>query len=179
MLERKPLESLDKNRFKEVFKEYYNPLCNFAISITSDRKMAQDVVQDVFTKIWDKRKELSINKNPKSYLFQAVKNRAFEILRKRQLESKLDLASYKESHDAQNSIEEEANRFMLKEELYKSIRQLPPKCQEIFVLNKVNGLTYNEIADDLGISVKTVENQIGKAYRKLRSLMAGKMSELN
>ncbi|MEM9549401.1 MAG: sigma-70 family RNA polymerase sigma factor, partial [Bacteroidota bacterium] len=73
----------------------------------------------------------------------------------------------------------EANKFMLKEFLYNSIRQLPPKCQEIFVLNKVNGLTYTEIADDLDISVKTVENQIGRAYRKLRILMAGKMSEIN
>ncbi len=90
-LDQKPLELLDKNRFKEVFKEYYNPLCNFAISITSDRKMAQDVVQDVFTKLWDKRNELSIKSNEKSYLFQAVKHRAFEILRKRQNESKINI----------------------------------------------------------------------------------------
>ena len=173
------MEFLDKNRFREVFKEYYNPLCNFAVSITSDRKMAQDVVQDVFTKLWDKRKELSINSNEKSYLFQAVKHRAYEILRKRQNESKLNVTDFEESYSREKDLEEQANKFMLKEFLYNSIRQLPPKCQEIFVLNKVNGLTYTEIADDLNISVKTVENQIGKAYRKLRVLMAGKMSEIN
>jgi len=173
------LELLDKNRFKEVFKEYYNPLCNFAASITSDRKMAQDVVQDVFTKLWDKRNELVINSSEKSYLFQAVKHRAFEILRKRKNESKLNVVDFDEVHNSNVELEEEANNFMLKEYLYNSIRQLPPKCQEIFVMNKVNGLTYNEIADDLDISVKTVENQIGRAYRKLRKLMSGKMSELN
>jgi len=173
------LELIDKNRFKEVFKEYYNPLCNFATSITSDPKMAQDVVQDVFTKLWDRRNELVINSNEKSYLFQAVKHRAFEILRKRKNESKLNAVDYKESYNSEKEIEDQANKFMLKEFLYNSIRQLPPKCQEIFVLNKVNGLTYSEIADDLDISVKTVENQIGKAYRKLRVLMAGKMSEIN
>ena len=173
------MEFLDKNRFREVFKEYYNPLCNFAVSITSDRKMAQDVVQDVFTKLWDKRKELSINSNEKSYLFQAVKHRAYEILRKRQNESKLDVTDFEESYSREKDLEEQADKFMLKEFLYNSIRQLPPKCQEIFVLNKVNGLTYTEIADDLDISVKTVENQIGRAYRKLRILMAGKMSEIN
>lgn len=173
------MELLDKNRFKEVFKEYYNPLCNFAASITSDRKMAQDVVQDVFTKLWDKRSELKINTSEKSYLFQAVKHRAFEILRKRKNESKLNVRDFEESYSREKDIEEQANKFMLKEFLYSSIRQLPPKCQEIFVLNKVNGLTYNEIADDLDISVKTVENQIGKAYRKLRVLMAGKMSEIH
>lgn len=173
------MELLDKNRFKEVFKEYYNPLCNFAASITSDRKMAQDVVQDVFTKLWDKRNELVINSSEKSYLFQAVKHRAFEILRKRKNESKLNVADFDEVHDTNAELDEQANKFMLKEYLFNSIRQLPPKCQEIFVMNKVNGLTYNEIADDLDISVKTVENQIGRAYRKLRKLMAGKMSELN
>ena len=173
------MELLDKNRFKEVFKEYYNPLCNFATSITSDPKMAQDVVQDVFTKLWDKRNELVINTNEKSYLFQAVKHRAFEILRKRKNETKINVSDFEESFSPDKGIEEQADKFMLKEFLYNSIRQLPPKCQEIFVLNKVNGLTYNEIADDLDISVKTVENQIGKAYRKLRVLMAGKMSEIN
>jgi len=162
-----------------VFKEYYNPLCNFAATITSDRKMAQDVVQDVFTKLWDKRNELVIKSSEKSYLFQAVKHRAFEILRKRQNESKLDLIDTKASYSPDATIEEQANQYMLKEYLYNSIRQLPPKCQEIFVMNKINGLTYTEIANDLDISVKTVENQIGKAYRKLRVLMAEKMSELN
>ncbi|MEM9549356.1 MAG: sigma factor, partial [Bacteroidota bacterium] len=95
---RKPLELLDKNKFKEVFKEYYNPLCNFAATITSDRKMAQDVVQDVFMKLWAKREELVINTSEKSYLFQAVKNRAFEILRKRQNESKLSEVDFEQSY---------------------------------------------------------------------------------
>lgn len=162
-----------------MFKEYYNPLCNFAISITSDRKMAQDVVQDVFTKLWDKRNELVINSNEKSYLFQAVKHRAFELLRKRQSEVKINVSGFEASYDHERELEDQANKFMLKEFLFNSIRQLPPKCQEVFVLNKVNGLTYSEIADDLNISVKTVENQIGKAYRKLRELMAGKMSEID
>ena len=173
------MELLDKNRFKEVFKEYYNPLCNFASSIIKDRKVAQDVVQDVFTKLWAKRNELKIKTSEKSYLFQAVKNRAFELLRKREHEANVDLSMYSETYDQNNNIEEQANKFMLKEYLYNSIRQLPPKCQEIFVLNKVNGLTYNEIADELEISVKTVENQIGKAYRKLRVMMSDKLSELN
>ena len=173
------MKLLDKNRFKEVFKEYYNPLCNFAASIVSDKKMAQDVVQDVFTNLWDKRKELVINSSEKSYLFQAVKFRAFEILRKRKNESKVSVADYEESFTQSDELDTQANNFMLKEFLYNSIRQLPPKCQEIFVLNKVNGLTYNEIADDLDISVKTVENQIGRAYRKLRKLMGERLSEIN
>lgn len=162
-----------------MFKEFYNPLCNFAATIIRDNRMAQDVVQDVFTKVWAKREELAINSNEKSYLFQAVKNRAFEVLRKRKSESNLDLNKLEESLNQSSHIDEEANKYMLKEFLNKSIRQLPPKCQEIFILNKMNGLTYKEIAEELDISVKTVENQIGKAYRKLRVMMAGKLSEIN
>ncbi len=172
------MEKLDKNRFKEVFKKYYNPLCNFASTIVNDHKMAQDVVQDVFTKLWDKRDNLSIESNEKSYLFQAVKNRSLEMLRKQKIDQKVSTADYQALYVDGSEIDEQARKFMLKEFLYKSIRQLPPKCQEIFVMNKVNGLTYNEIAIDLDISVKTVENQIGKAYRKLRELMEGRMSEI-
>lgn len=173
------MKPLDKERFKEVFKKYYNPLCNFAATIVNDHKVAQDVVQDVFTKLWDKRETLSIDSNEKSYLFQAVKNRSFEILRKNKKDAELSKADFNEAFNQNEYVEEQANKFMLKEFLYNSIRQLPPKCQEIFVLNKINGLTYVEIAEDLEISVKTVENQIGKAYRKLRELMGSKLSELH
>ncbi len=172
------MKQLDKNRFKEVFKKYYNPLCNFASTIVNDHKMAQDVVQDVFTKLWDKREKVTIDSNEKSYLFQAVKNRSLEMLRKRKSDMKVSTADFNDINLGNSGIEEEAKNYMLKEFLYKSIRQLPPKCQKIFVMNKVNGLTYNEIALDLDISVKTVENQIGKAYRKLRELMEGRLSEI-
>lgn len=140
--------------------------------------MAQDIVQDVFTKLWDKRENVTIDTNEKSYLFQAVKNRSLEMLRKRKNDVEVSKADYNNINFGNSGIEEEAKNYMLKEFLYKSIRQLPPKCQEIFVMNKVNGLTYNEIALDLDISVKTVENQIGKAYRKLRELMEGRLSEI-
>ena len=144
----------------------------------NDHKMAQDVVQDVFTKLWDKRDSLSIDSNEKSYLFQAVKNRSLEVLRKQKIDQKVSTIDYKDLYVDGNEIDEQARKYMLKEFLYNSIRQLPPKCQDIFVMNKVNGLTYNEIALDLDISVKTVENQIGKAYRKLRELMEGRLSEI-
>lgn len=161
-----------------MFKKYYNPLCNFASTIVNDHKVAQDVVQDVFTKLWDKRENLSIDSNEKSYLFQAVRNRALEILRKQKNDAKVSTADFNQLYEDKNDLEDQAQKYMLKEYLYNSIRQLPPKCQEIFVMNKMNGLTYNEIATDLNISVKTVENQIGKAYRKLRDLMKGRLSEL-
>jgi len=118
------LSQINKYKFQEVFKQYYNPLCNFAASIVKDDRLAQDVVQDVFTHLWDKRDSISVEDNEKNYLFTAVKNKAIEKLRKLYSESQLA-----------DSIK-------------------------------------------LMISVKTVENQIGKAYRMLRELLSGKMNEI-
>lgn len=160
-----------------MFKEYYNPLCNFASSIVHDHKMAQDVVQDVFAKLWDKRESISITSGEKSYLFSAVKNRSLEMLRKKKLESQISNADIVQAQEAV-TIEDTADKYMLKEALYSSIRQLPPKCQEIFVMNKINGLTYREISEELEISVKTVENHIGKAYRVLRELLGSRLADL-
>ncbi len=156
-----------------MFEKYYNPLCNFAFTIVKDKKTAQDAVQDVFAKLWAKKDEITIKTNEKSYLFTAVKNRSLEILRKEAIDAKVNKADYNQIAD---DVDEEASKYMLKEKLYNSIRQLPPKCQEIFVLTKVNGLTYAEVAEELNISVKTVENQIGKGYRKLRILMTDNLS---
>jgi len=152
-----------------VFKQYYNPLCNFAASILKDKKLAEDVVHDVFEKLWDKRSELNINDNEKSYLFTSVRNKAIEVIRKNKSDQKLEVDYINST--LENGLDEVSDKYLLKEKLYRSIRQLPPKCQKVFLLNKINGLTYIEIADDLDISVKTVENHMGKAFRLLREMM--------
>lgn len=167
---------IDETKFKSVFKAYYNPLCNFASSIVNDKKLAQDVVQDVFTNLWAKRKSLQLGEQEKSYLFTAVKNKALEKLRKKA--SDADVAQVLTIMRDQ-SVEAQADKYLLREEINKSVRQLPPKCQQIFKLSKENGLTYSEIAEELGISVKTVENQIGKAYRMLRESLAHKVPTLH
>lgn len=151
-----------------MFKTYYNPLCNFAASIVKDDKMAQDVVQDVFTHMWERRNAIAMKDNEKSYLFSAVKNKAIERLRKIASDAKVaEVLTYLQN----GTVEDQADKLLLRERINHSVRQLPPKCQEIFVMSKVNGLTYTEIAEELGISVKTVENQIGKAYRLVRSML--------
>jgi len=72
------------------------------------------------------------------------------------------------------NIDDEADKYVLKEKLFNSIRQLPPKCRDVFTMSKINGLTYSEIANELGISPKTVENQMGRALRLLREIMKTK-----
>lgn len=170
-----PLATINEHNFQIVFKRFYNPLCNFAASIVKDDKLAQDVVQDVFTHLWDKRNAISISENEKSYLFSAVKNKSIEKLRQQMSESQLaDAIRIMQ----EQPVEIEADKYLLREHINNSLRQLPPKCKQIFELSKMNGLTYAEIAEELDISVKTVENQIGKAYRILRDLLAGKVDEI-
>ena len=159
-----------KESYKLLFREFYNPLCNYAFSILKDRSLSEDTVQDVFTKLWDKKDQLEID-SVKSYLFKSTKNKAIEKLRQQKRSSEHN-ETIRSTTYVNETHEDQADKYLLKEKLFNSIRQLPPKCQEIFVLSKMNGLTYSEIADDLQLSVKTVENQIGRALRLLRTKMS-------
>jgi len=133
-----------------------------------DDKAAEDVVQDVFVKFWVKRNDVDRDKNIKSFLFQSTRNRAIEIIRRNKVESKY-LGSLQDIDDWQNEdLEEVSDQYILMEKLNNSMRQLPPKCQEVFRMGKLKGLTYREIANTLNISIKTVENQMGRALRLLR-----------
>jgi len=108
-----------------------------------------------------------LQKDVKYYLFTAVKNKAIELIRSRKRKGEI-LDTLPKEKNYQEAIGEEADSHIIKEKLYKSIRQLPPKCQQIFVMNKVNGLTYNEISEELKISPKTVDNQMRRAFKLLR-----------
>lgn len=132
----------------------------------NDKAKAEDVVQDVFVQMWEKRNEINITRSLQSYLFQATRNKVIEWIRKEKL-----FLEYEKSERFKNEqvdVDHEAEKYMRLEKLYTYVRQLPPKCKEVFIMSKVNGLTYHEIAEELNISVKTVENQIGRALHLLR-----------
>ena len=163
---------MTKQDFKQLFEQYYNPLCNFANSILYDSTKAEDAVQDVFVKMWQKKDTLEDLEHLKSYLFRATKNKCIEYLRKLKLDQKLSEESARQLEVSSSiNTDDEADKYLLKEKLFNSIRQLPPKCRDVFTMSKINGLTYNEIAEELGISSKTVENQMGRALRLLREMM--------
>ena len=165
-----------KEEYKKVFEEYYNPLCNFATKFVAGNDVAEDIVQEVFVQMWQKREKITLTSNIKSYLFQSTRNKAIEIIRRNKLQSDY-INEEKHKQKSSYEIDIEADNYMLKEQLYKSIRQLPPKCQQIFVLSKMNGLTYGEIAEELNLSVKTVENQIGRGLKLLRGMLTKMRSD--
>ncbi|MBK8346744.1 MAG: RNA polymerase sigma-70 factor [Saprospiraceae bacterium] len=164
---------MDKAGFKNLFDLHYSPLCNFAYRITGDLNQAEDVVQDVFVRLWDKRDQMDQERNIRSYIYTMVRNHALEIIRRQSLGSKINQELLYLQNDTEESpVEEtEIEKIVILDQIYVSIRQLPPKCGEVFTLSKVNGLSYAQIAEHMDISIKTVENHMGKALKLLREML--------
>lgn len=158
----------DKRAFKELFEEYYPPLCNFAFSLLKDWELSQEVVQETFLKLWEQRNDIQINTSVKSYLFQSVKFLVIDYHRKLK-KQKIKLEGYTlqidTAEDNFNNTSEEM--VFLRHQLHKAIQQLKPKMQEIFRMNKFEGLTYKEIAEHLKISKRTVEDNMARALKLL------------
>ena len=132
-----------------------------------DDNLAQDIVQDAFLNFWKKRKKLTDEVNLKSYLFTSVRNKALEHIRRNKM-----MLDHEESirinELLRHEIEDESEKYVRLEQIHKAILTLPEKCRQVFSLSKINGLSYAEISEHLGISVKTVENQVVRALQLLR-----------
>jgi RNA polymerase sigma-70 factor (ECF subfamily) len=160
---------LTKQNFKDIFLTYYNPLCNYALSIVQDEVWVEDIVQEVFLNFWNQRHTIDLTGNIKSYLFTATKNQIFESLRKDKSRNKM-LEGFLTLSNQQNiqNEEQELSEWVKIDQVYSSLRHLPPKCREVFELAKLKGLTYSQIAETMQISPKTVENHMAKAFTILR-----------
>ena len=164
----KKLANDDRKEFELLFKTYYTELCRFAHKYVRDETASEEIVQEVFINIWERRSELNINSSIKAYLYTAIRNRSFNYIKlqlpKEQKKTDVDVLS---TFEADND-EEELLLEDLKVYVNEAIEALPKKCKAIFVMSRNAGMTYKEIAEELDISVKTVENQIGLALKKLR-----------
>ena len=155
---------LEGRNFERLFREYFPPLMAFAGKILGDEDDAREVVHQVFINLWEKRKEVDLSTSLKSYLFTSVHNRSLNVIRDRKKFTDGDMPELAGEWDVSAQIES----MELEEKIRESINALPEKCREIFELNRFSGLKYAEIATQLGISVKTVENQMTKALKILR-----------
>lgn len=162
----------DISSFKYFFDKYYGDLCNFVNVYLHDRVLSEEIVQDIFVYFWENKEKLQINSSVKSFLFSASKFKSLNLLRDTKNReriattiSKNELQIAPELDDSWIDTEE------FKKILNAAVEQLAPKCREIFLLSKQEGLSNKEIAERLGISVKTVENQITIALKKLRTYL--------
>ena len=154
--------------FEMLFKEWYVPMCQYAVSILHDEEEAQDVVQKFFCKLWDKHSEINIRTSLKSYLYRSIHNECLNIIKKRKIK-----ADYIEYASLAETNQDKPDKQMIINELegniQRAIEKLPPRCREIFLLSRMNNMPYLAIAKSLEIAVGTVETQMVKALRLLRN----------
>jgi len=164
-------KSLDKSGFETIFKTHYTALCHFAYRYVNDKDTSQDIVQEVFIAMWQKKETITSEKPVKSYLFTAVKNRCLNYIRDHkkfrsyQLDVEIELEIPVEEMDVFSGPETQT-------QINQALDKLPPKCRQVFELSRYKEMKYKEIAAKLGISVKTVEVQMSKALKILREELA-------
>lgn len=152
--------------FRQVFDACYENLCQYAFTIVRDFDQAEDVVQSILMKLWERREELDIKTSVRSYLFRSVYNQCL---------NQLEHSSIKKKHDARvqnspNRDEQQPDVFPaeLEESIRKAVDSLPQECRRIFTMSRYEEMRYSEIAEKLNISVNTIQNQICKALKILR-----------
>ena len=160
--------------FKYLFDFYYPKLCRFIRNFVSDSSSAEDIVQEALIGFWNKRSRIEINISLKSYLFRACYNKYLDFYREKQkIHEKLEEFRYLSIiHLYQEEESSQKEKHIL---LKREIEKLPRKCQEVFLLCKVKGLKYKEVAELLNISERTVENHISNAFKQLRDVLAPKI----
>lgn len=157
--------------YETLFMEHYAALARTAFRLLNDTEAAEDVVQDVFCKLWEKKEELQITTSLKSYLFKMVINYSLNHLKKNKA---LHLRETEFSTSQENEVDTTTDHVNYKEtekRIEKAINDLPPTCRLVFVLSRYEQLSYKQIAEQLGISVKAVENHIMKALKQLRNVL--------
>lgn len=162
------LKAGDITAFEMLFRTYYQPLCNYAYTFVQDRDEAEEIVQSTFLNVWEKRDNLSIHTAVKPYLYAMVRNACLNVLKHEKIKQQhvaLEMAV------AERSVESVARTVMateLETKIYQAMDKLPEQCRLVFKLSRFEELKYAEIAGQLNISIKTVENQMGKALRIMR-----------
>jgi RNA polymerase sigma-70 factor, ECF subfamily len=162
------LQAGDITAFEMLFKTYYQPLCNYAYSFVQDRDEAEEIVQATFMSVWEKRDSLSIHTGVKPYLYAMVRNASLNVLKHEKIKQQHVVG---EMAVAERSVESVSRTVMASElegRIYKALDKLPEQCRLVFKLSRFEELKYAEIAEQLNISIKTVENQMGKALKIMR-----------
>ncbi len=157
--------------FQRLFERFYSPLCNYAFALLHHDQDAEDVVQSLFIELWEKRSKISLPAEPRFFLLRATKNRAVDQLRRRTQAAKIThaFAEMPVEYADEPPFHAEEQPSSLTDLLPFAIEQLPPKTREVLLMSRQQEKSYKEIAATLDISVKTVENQIGRAFRLLRA----------
>jgi RNA polymerase sigma-70 factor (ECF subfamily) len=154
--------------FCEIYERYWKKLYAFTYRRIKDEALTEEILQDFFTRLWVKRETVSISNSLASFLFASIKNEAIDFYRK-EATRLLHIQRYQQvANVSDNSTEQYINVIDLQVSIKKQVSQLPEKCRQVFELSRNENKSNKEIAAILGISEKTVENQITNALKRLR-----------
>ncbi|MEJ2900932.1 RNA polymerase sigma-70 factor [Pedobacter panaciterrae] len=166
------LHQYDDKAFEQMFKAHYKELHSYANVMLRDEDTAEEIVQSMFLKFWEKRELLNVQTSIKAYLYKCVYNDSLNYLKHQKVKTKYqDFAAYtmNDHHEAASSRVELTE---LQYKLQEALNELPEHCRTIFQMSRFEELKYREIAEQLDLSIKTVENQMGKALKILRLKLA-------
>ena len=166
-LMKKVQQGEDEAAFRELFSRLYRQLCAYCERIVLVREVAEEIVSDVFCTIWKNRCRISVL-STKSYLYAAVRNRALDYLRSAERRAWCELESAEHLPADNHTLHDAVEHAELELHFDQCVRTLPRQCRLIFELSRDAGKKYREIADELQISIKTVEAQMGRALKHLR-----------
>ena len=158
--------------FEQVFKSNFKGLHSYAYTILKDEMIAEEMVQNVFYKIWEKKENLFIQTSVTAYLYRSVYHESLNYLKHRKVKEAYQSYAMHQMKNQSDNAEKKILLSELEQKLEKALNELPEQCRTIFQMSRYEELKYQEIADRLGISIKTVENQMGKALKRLRKSLA-------
>ena len=163
----------DEQVFAYFFKQWYAGLCFFCNSIVKDNPQAEDLVQEAFVKLWQRRDTFTEVKGIKNFLFRVVRNAAIDWLRHKQYTGKQEIkVAYEQAIDELPVLHAMIQSEVLNS-LYQAIEKLPPECRKIFKMLYVEGKNYQQIAEELKLSVNTIRNQKATGVKLLRKIGIG------
>ena len=166
-----------ESEFERVFKSHFKGLHAYACTILRDDVMAEEMVQNVFCRLWEKTDHIEIRESVSGYLYRSVYHESLNYLK--HLKVREAYHTYAINHmEHSNNTSHGLELSELENRLENALRELPEKCRTIFQMSRFEELKYQEIADQLNISIKTVENQIGKALKILRAELADYLPSL-
>jgi len=159
----------DSEAFERIFNRTYKSLCLLSSRIVHNIEQAEEIVDDVFFSFWKNRKSINISSSFTSYLLVSVRNRSLDCLRKMKNQKNTMLDSSSDYLSNQTIADEQMEYEELSGRINAAIQSLAPQCRLIFQMSREQELTYREIAERLNLSIKTVDTQMGRALRHLRS----------
>lgn len=157
--------------FEQLFRSHFKALHAYAFTIIREEVTAEEMVQNVFCRLWENRGRIEINQSAKAYLYRSVYNESLNYLKHQKVKEAYQRHAVRNADQEESPAQKNAHQE-LQQNLSKAMNELPEQCRTIFQMSRFEELKYREIAEALGLSVKTIEHQMGKALRILRIKLA-------